>query len=258
MEGIVAKPKRKIPRIQFGAPSQFFLDLGQWVEIEQAFGCCLKEQARQEILAVTKQFLQFAEAESNTGLIDDAVEHVKRLRKHGHSLLCALDDTSMPPATLGYVRDQLLAADLNVLSAELRWVVRGCDTALREMAELSDHRFWPDRFAWQNWIKQLTAIAEHHELPTGARKDTDKNPHGKVSQFVAFVGKLQTYVPVPHRRGKHSISALSEAIDTARSGQKVPVCRVDKPDSDANASGHEGCVALDVLVVSSGDPVVSS
>jgi hypothetical protein len=103
------------------------------------------------------------------------------------------------------------------------WFVKACDKTLGEMVEISQHRFWPDGLAWQNWIKQLTKIAEEHHLPTAARKDTDKSTPGKVSPFVAFVRQFQNYIPAAHCRATQSIEALSVAINTARSQPKSPV-----------------------------------
>src|ERR1700719_4305311 len=104
--------------------------------------------------------------------MSDAVGRAKRLREHARSLLRILDDTSGSPVTRNYVDEQIAAADLNVLSAELKWLVKACDMALDQMADISRHRFWPDGFAWQIWIRQLTEIAAYHQLPTGARKDS--------------------------------------------------------------------------------------
>jgi hypothetical protein len=222
----VAKPKPKIPLITLAAPRPFALDERKWIQIERAFGRCLDGQTRQEILVVTMQFLRFAEAESNTGLMSDAVGRVRLLRKHARSLLRIVDDTSGLQITQKYVDEQIAAAggrrNFKVFSAELAWFAEACDMALSQMNNLSRHRFWPDGGSWQNWIRQLTEIAKRHELPFGARKDTDKVKQGKVSPFVKFVNKLQTYIPDAHRRGAHSIEALSVAINTARSRPKPP------------------------------------
>jgi hypothetical protein len=63
---VMAKPKPKIPRINF-AKIKFELDDQQWQEVEGAFGRTLDTQTRQEIATATGQFLQFAQAEKNMG-----------------------------------------------------------------------------------------------------------------------------------------------------------------------------------------------
>jgi hypothetical protein len=78
--GRVAKPKNKIPRITFAAPIAFALADEEWNEIEKAFDRVLDTQTRQEILNVTREFLQFAEAETKTGLMSDAVRRTERQR----------------------------------------------------------------------------------------------------------------------------------------------------------------------------------
>jgi len=226
---VVAKSKPKIPRITFAAPSQFSLDEGRWIEIEQAFGCCLDGQTRQEILVVTKQFLQFDEAQTSTGRMEDAVKRTRRLCEDATALLATLADTSCRYKTItrDYVDETIAASggqdNLINFTAQISWFVKACIAALDQMEDMTAHRFWPDGLAWQIWIKQLTRIAKEHHLPTAARKDTDKKKPGQVSPFVAFVWKLQAYIPAAHRRATQSIDALSGAISTARSRTKSPV-----------------------------------
>jgi hypothetical protein len=172
---VVSKPKRKISRI-FAAKSTFVLADEAWVAIEEPLGCVLDTLARQEILDATREFLTFAEAERGAGLIDDAVEHTKRHRRLALDLIESL--YVIPEHVMqGYVYDTIAVSggrsNLKQLFAELEWFVKACSAALEEMANTSSHHFWPDGFAWQGWIRKLTEIAERHQLPTGARKDTD-------------------------------------------------------------------------------------
>jgi hypothetical protein len=116
--------------------------------------------------------------------------------------------------------------DAKAFYDELEWFVKACDAALSEMTDISQHRFWPDGFAWQNWIRDLTRIVEAHQLPATVRKDSDKSKTGKASPFAVFVEQFQTYIPATHRRATQSIEALSGAINIARSKPKSPVNRV--------------------------------
>jgi VCBS repeat-containing protein len=69
--------------------------------------------------------------------------------------------------------------------------------------------------AWERWIRRLTSIAKAHNLPGGARKDSDKQSGSHASPFVEFVWGLQQFVPGTHRRA-HSKGALAKAITEAR------------------------------------------
>jgi hypothetical protein len=89
----MARPKPKIPRINF-AEIKFDLDDQQWREVEDAFGRTLDTQTGQEIATATGQFLQFAQAEKNTGSMADAIGRAERFRKYGFSLLDMIDTTA--------------------------------------------------------------------------------------------------------------------------------------------------------------------
>jgi hypothetical protein len=75
--------------------------------LERALGSPLDPQARQEIIAVTKSFSRLAEAESNTGLMADAVSRTKQFKKSASTLIEMKDDALVPISTRGYVDDQI-------------------------------------------------------------------------------------------------------------------------------------------------------
>jgi hypothetical protein len=162
----VAKPKAKIPRLTFGSPSKFALSEPQWLEVQRAFGCSLDVRLRHEITVVTKQFLQFAKAESSAGLMAEAIGRAQRFRKLAFSLFDTIDDPSIPPATGNYVDDLIALSGgrkhATALYDELRWFVKACDLALREMASTAGQTNWPDGWSWQIWVRQLSAIAVKH------------------------------------------------------------------------------------------------
>jgi hypothetical protein len=152
--------------------------------------------------------------------MEDAIKRTRQLGKDVTSLLATMCDRKCQcnAITLNYVDETIAVSggqkDLLDFTAQIIWFERACIAALDQMEEMSPHHFWPDGFAWQMWIKNLTKVAENHQLPTPARKDTDKQRN--VSPFVVFVCKLQTYIPATHRRATQSIGALSVAINTAR------------------------------------------
>jgi hypothetical protein len=224
---VVAKPKKKIPRV-FVAKLTFVLADEGWLELEKAFGRVLDTKTRQEILDATSGFLRLAVAESETGLMDDAIKHTKRHRRRALALVESLYVTPerlQDYALLDYVHATIagIRGNLKPLFAELEWFIKACNVALEQMTSTSSHHFWPDGFAWQGWIKQLTEIAASHHLPTAARKDTDKAKEGTDSPFVLFVDRLQSYIPAEHRRSTQSLAALSTAINAARRNRKKPL-----------------------------------
>jgi hypothetical protein len=220
----MARPKAKIPRLTFGPPVRFVLNEQQWLEVEHAFECHLNEQVRQEIAGATAQFLRFAEAESNVGLMAEAMGRATQVRTCASSLLEIIDDISMPAGTRNYVDDLIALGggrrDLNPFRVELQWFVQACDSALGDMALISDQTNWPDGWSWQIWVRQLTEIAGEYGLQTGVRKDTDKIKNENVSVFVNFVDKLQDHIPEKHRKHIHSKNALAVAISKARLKKK--------------------------------------
>ena len=220
----MARPKAKIPQLTGGPPSNFKLDPGQWKQIELAIGKPLHAQIRNEILIATKKFLRLAEAESNTGLIADAISRAEGFRDAASTLIEMKEDARVPISTRGYV-DDLIALygsgiDLATFYEELKRYARGCEAALDDMNTASQETYWIDGWAWQLWIRELLEIAERYGLKTGVRKDSDKVKNEKVSAFVRFVGALQNYIPDEHRRHIQSPNALAGGISKARKKEK--------------------------------------
>jgi len=73
--------------------------------------------------------------------------------------------------------------------------------------------------AWDRWIVRLTRIAKKHGLPSGVRKDSDKQSD-RQSPFVEFIWALQQFVPDAHRL-KHSKGAVAVAIVAVRRRNRV-------------------------------------
>jgi hypothetical protein len=225
---VVAPKKKKIPRAVV-VKIKFVLADEDWIEIEKPPGRVLSTQTRQEILDATSEYLSFAEAESETGLMGDAIKHTER---HRRLALALVESLYLTPERLtqemqDYIYETIAVSggreNLKCLFAELNWFVKACNGALEEMASTSSHHFWPDGFAWEGWIRKLTDIAERHQLPTAARKDSDKAKPETGSPFVVFVDRLQTCIPEAHRRSTQSLGALSTAINAARSKPKTPI-----------------------------------
>ncbi len=241
---IIPKQKPKIPRITFRAVQPLNLSDENWQAIEASYGHSISQEIRTQIKAVTTQFLQFATAE-DTGLMNDAVKRIRRLRARAQSFNAAILERSIEDAAREditakkmskerireYVDDELALtyALLNYdqplpgrnyvsrISLELGRFVNACNEVL-DFAPQYD--YWPDGGAWEVWIRQLTGILKIHHLPTGARKDSAKIKDDKFSAFVTFVQTLQTFLPRKHIRAQHSRVALATAINKARKESK--------------------------------------
>ncbi|MBR0796857.1 hypothetical protein JQ615_15785 [Bradyrhizobium jicamae] len=72
---------------------------------------------------------------------------------------------------------------------------------------------------WDVWVSDLTGIAERAGLPSGARKDSDKNS-GQASPFVRLVDTLQHFIPESRRRFVHSLDGLATGINRGRTNWK--------------------------------------
>ena len=69
----------QIPRIRFGPVQPISLTTENWNAAEAAYGRSLSEEVRSQILQVTNQFLQFADAEKNIGDMDEAIQRAAAL-----------------------------------------------------------------------------------------------------------------------------------------------------------------------------------
>ena len=242
--GIMPKTKGKIPRITFPAVQPIDLSDENWKTLEKAYGHPISQQVRAQMKVVTARFLQFAVAE-DTGLMEDAVQRVTRLRDCALSLINAIDAQPITDVTRDYADETLgmnyarlnghkLCKALRVrtvplathkyvreIYADLERFVNACNGTLKEFDDVSQNYYWPTGGAWEVWIWDLTRILEAQHLRTGARKDTAPRD----SPFVALVYKLQTFLPKRHTRAQHSEGALATAITKARRASQPALIR---------------------------------
>ena len=236
---VVSKPRRKIPRIRFGPVQPISLTTENWNAVEAAYGRSLSEEVRSQILQVTNQFLQFADAEKNIGDMDEALQRAAGLRECAQRLVDSISERPVDDVTREYVDDEIalqysrLKIDderfakrfpargwgyVTSVSLEVNRFVTACDKALQVLEEASQHNYWPVGGAWDVWIRDLTHVLEAHDLRTGASKDTDKRPD-RTSSFTSFVMTLQTFLPNEHVRSRQA-GALAGAIHKARREKK--------------------------------------
>jgi hypothetical protein len=238
------KRKGKIPRITVCAVKPFSLSDENWQKVDAAYGQSIPSEARSQIELATTAFLRVANAEKNTGLMDDALRRASHLRECASQLIDAIGDRPIGDVIRGYV-DEALADEywrlkvtkkfakhlpthpyVSWVSLELGRFMNACDNMI-DLAPRYD--FWADGGAWKRWIRRLSTIFDAHGLQTGARKDTTKNKANKASPFVEFVYSLQELLPSEYIRSQHSRGALATAIGKARGGSKAPAKKKKAP-----------------------------
>ncbi len=225
----------KIPRIAVRPIQPIKLADGEWQKLEASLGEPIPQQARASISAATNSFLEFAEAESNVGSMDDALGRVERLRKGAQSFRAVIEERDVGDLTRDYVDEILARAYAHLkgdhtegeyveeLFAELSRFLNACDLTLQQLEQDAQHNYWPEGGAWEYWIRQLTEILEAHRLPIGVRKDAAGYRVDRASPFVKFVSTLQTFLPKKYVRGQVTKSSLAELIYKAREKSKHPV-----------------------------------
>jgi hypothetical protein len=234
--------RAKIPRVKYFKVDQIKLSDKDWNAIEDTYGYSIPPKARALIVAATNEFLGLAAAE-NTGLMKDALNRANRLLKQTQALIAAIDERPLGDVTREYVDDEIalsnarqndtkfrrllglrvapLAARKYVIELfhDLNRFAGACELTLQELDHASRYNYWPDGAAWQIWIRDLTRLLEASKLPTGVRKDVDKN-RGKASQFVELVCALQHHIPAEYVP-KRAKDALATAIGRARNESKT-------------------------------------
>jgi hypothetical protein len=200
-----------------------------WQRIESAYGRELSPEARRDIHEKTQEFVDRAEFEQNAEPVSDARDRITIIERAASSLRSALDggdhDADGHARTLikkhlrkvgDAIKKHRRKKDdpLRGISSDIRVLIFASQDALRELDDAKDQGFSKGE-AWERWIRRLTSIAKAHNLPGGARKDSDKQSGSHASPFVEFVWGLQQFVPGTHRRA-HSKDALAKAISEAR------------------------------------------
>jgi len=235
-------PRGKIPRINYINVDGIKLSDEDWGGIEDAYGRPILPEVRALIVAATNDSVRGASAE-NTGRMKDALKRANLLHKRTKDLIDAIDKR-YPGNVTAYVDDQmalsyalqnatkfrkLLGIRMAPL-AERKYVIEflqdlnrftsACELTLQELDHASQYNYWPDGAAWDKWVRNLTRLAEASKLPTGVRKDVDKNRLGKASPFVELVCALQHHIPAEYVP-KKAKNAIATAIGSARREPKT-------------------------------------
>jgi hypothetical protein len=197
-----------------------------WQRIEFAYGQKLSPKARRDIHETTQEFVVRAEFEQNAEPVSDACDRINAIIRAASSLRSVLDggnhDADIHARTLikkhlrkhgDAVKKRRPKKDDAVrgISSDMRMLIFASQDALMELDDAKDWGFSKGE-AWDRWIGRLTSIAKQHDLPWGARKDSDKQSSS--SPFVELVWELQKFAPKAHR--PYSRSAVAVAIGAAR------------------------------------------
>jgi hypothetical protein len=182
----------------------------QWATLEEAYRRPI-ETVRQAILDSLREYAVLERAESG-GVSTRAVDkQLVDIREHTKALLAALTATG-DTALAAHDAIEQAGVDLERLRGSLIVL----DHAYDRMPDLRPHQKGD---AWDAWVRGLSKICHDHDLPTGAAQDDDAEH--KPSPFVAFVEKLQTFLPPRLRLHTYSRVALAGAINRARAARNA-------------------------------------
>jgi hypothetical protein len=214
-----------------GAEPTFSIAKADWQKIEIAYGYAVPTNAREQIHDATVSFLRFAESEQVARPVSEARQQLATVKKAAVDLLDALFEN---PQDDGWDARQYAthllercfreagitrrSQALSSLSTSIISLIVACDHA---QAHLEKNQGRREGETWENWVCRVTEILQQHQLPTGVRKDTDKNKAGKPSPFVSLIYELQHLIPEGRRKSTHSLFALAEAIARARQPHRV-------------------------------------
>ena len=237
--GDMAKRRPKLPLASAGRGPQVELAQGDWARLERAYGYPLPDPLRASILEATEKFLMHAEFEQTAPDIAEADKYISAVKKAAGELRKAI----LGRPGLAIFKARQLLRELADLPADddrdgvtyLAWctlpdLARACDAATAELSELGVGNF-RDGAAWDRWVRELTALLHSRRLPTGARKDSDKNA-GDPSPFVALVWEMQERIPPRFRRSDQSLHALTAMVTRARTPRGEKIAPIENDDAE--------------------------
>jgi len=214
-------PPRK-PTLSFGVTSlwPFSISDEDWKKLETHYGYAIPPDLRSAVVAKTQTMRWRSEARQSTLPTREAIKRIARIKR---AAVEWLESTDRLPDEVDEVRALIMSVDdyervERVINPFMNFVVASCDKALLELkSDLASKEAQDASHPWEDWIVELTDLFDQYGLPTGARKDVDKNKTGLPSRFVIFVRELQQLIESQYRQHTHSKEALADAITGARS-----------------------------------------
>ena len=213
---------RRKDRLPIGSSSQvpFSISDDQWEKIERESGFTIPPDLRIAVVAKTQTMRWRSEAWQSALPTREAIKRIGRIKR---AAVEWLESTRGLPDKADEVRALIMSVDdyervERVINPFMNFVVASCDKALLELkSDLASKEAQDASHPWEDWIVELTDLFDQYGLPTGARKDVDKNKTGLPSRFVIFARELQQLIESQYWQHTHSDDALAEAIRCARS-----------------------------------------
>ena len=210
-------------------PKPIEISESDWQRIESQYGQRLSSEIREKIQQVTQVFASSAIFEVTAAPVMDARKAIKRLSSAAAKLRDLLAQQAGSGGgqyaihlILNYMRNYRLGDPeslryhdpIKAFSEVISSFVMACEQSLNELKDPNRGEFREGE-AWDEWVCKLGATLEASDLPTAARKDSDKQRARGASPFVALIRELQMCVPAPCRR-HCSDTGLATAVARAR------------------------------------------
>ena len=211
-------PPRK-PTLSFGVTSlwPFGISDEDWKKLETHYGYAIPPDLRSAVVAKTQTMRLRTDARQSALSTREAIRQIAGEKRTTVDWLKWTEGLPDEVRALIMSVDEWERFDL-VIKPFMNFVVASCDKALLELeSDLASKEAQDARHPWEDWIVELTDLFDQYGLPTGARKDVDKNKTGLPSRFVIFVRELQQLIESQYWQHTHSDDALAEAIRCARS-----------------------------------------
>ena len=228
-------PRRKktIPIASYAWPSDepapvLKLASADWQRLEKVLGCGISPTLRKAVSKATNRYLKLASREYSIEPLSDAQGRLEQLITSARHFWKVLTEVGSSDAN--FYADSLVEAhfigphiarrnQMRILTDIMTTFVGACEAAQRGAIEDKAPGHSPGDY-WNAWIVQLIALLEGEGLPTAVRKDGATSRSNEVSPFARFVHELQGQFGAELQRGRHSLTALSEAISKARGSQR--------------------------------------
>ena len=197
-----------------------------WKRIEGAYRHQISDDLREAIRDRTNIYLLYAQLENAAKPVADAEQYLRAIFKATRALSdafhlpCEADARSHVNVLIkhSFSDARLKSSDLNDSLHSFMGVLTSFQVACGQVkTRLEENRssgFRPGA-TWNVCIRNLRSLLKERDLPSGYRKDIDKNKTGKQSDFVIFVGELQECIPSEYRRGARYGTSLTELISRA-------------------------------------------
>jgi hypothetical protein len=223
---LMGRAKARFPDYS-AAPPELKISAGDWRRVEKAYGHPLPSTLRQGIIEATK-ILKYRAIFTADQRIADVEERIKRIQKRAKALHVAFRGGQPSPSH--WFGDLCIEAQFepqfstnpankHVSIVNILKLIQSLDAACTGALNYLDRtaKNTPsERSVWDLWIKKLTSTLRENDLPTSARKDSDKQKASSPPAFVALVRELQESLPQEYRQAFHSHGALAQAITRAR------------------------------------------